>query len=212
VADLMYNGAKHKMWSHATLNIDLIADTTTIKVMLISNAVAYVPNADHDFVDEADTTDPIDAETNVTNYTRGFGNSGRKAMVTPVVTTNDTADRAEYDALDHTWTALGNGTNETVVGAILIKEITNDAASPLIAFFDFTDFTTNGSDFTLQWAATGVMHLTFGFWPLGMLKRMWSDFSQAMSPKVQKWFRAMGFRPHIVRQVNPIQVRGEVRR
>ena len=155
MASLIYNGAKHKMWSHATLNIDLLADT--IKCMLVNNL--YAANADNTFADVGGANDPIDREINVTGYTRGFGGAGRKSLASKAVTQNDTDNRAEFDAADLTWTALGIG--ETIQAAMLIKEITNDAATPLIAYIDFgTGVPTNGGDITIQWGATGILHLT----------------------------------------------------
>jgi len=207
MADVFYNTAKHKMWSHATLNIDLLADV--IKCMLVSTATPYTPNADNDFVDEAGANDPIDAETVVTNYVAGFGNAGRKTLASKVANTDKTNDRAEFDCADITWTALGNGVNQTVAAAIFIKEITADTASPLICLFDFTDFTTNGADFTLQFDAEGAIHLTSFLTiphPLEVLRKLWSEISEAMTPTFQHWIRRFGVKPHIRRRVKPLQM------
>ena len=46
-----------------------------------------------------------------------------------------------------TWTSLGAGV--AISGAVLVKEITNDASSRIIAWLDVADTSTNGSDFTL---------------------------------------------------------------
>src|SRR5262245_30878265 len=136
MANLMYNNAKYEILRN---NLDLETDSG-IKVMLISSATTYTANADHDFVSAGGANDPDDAETNVTNYTRCFGGAGRKTLASRTMAVNDTNDRAEFDAADVTWTALGNGTNQTVVAGIIIKEITNDAASLLIGYVDFSDF------------------------------------------------------------------------
>jgi len=211
MADVFYNTAKHKMWSHATLGINLLSDT--IKCMLTSTATPYTPDDDDDFVDESGANDPIDAEAVVTNYTGGFAGAGRKTLASKAVVTDKTNARAEFDCADITWTALGNGSNQTIAHAIFIKEITNDAASPLIALFDFSDFTTNGSDFTLQFDAEGALHLTSMFGALQLAGRifsdLWSAISEAMSPKVQKLVRELTLnmvKPHIVRRVKPLRM------
>ncbi len=134
-------------------------DTDTLKIILIGTATVYTPDRDNDFVDESGANDPIDAElTGVSGYTRGFGNSGRKTASIGVEV-DKANDRAEVDVVDLTWTALGTG--DTIAYAILIKEITNDAASPLITLWDVTDTPTNGSDVTLDFdAVEGAIRLT----------------------------------------------------
>jgi hypothetical protein len=150
MASLVYNTAKQLM---ADGTIDL--DTNTIKVMLVTSA--YTPNADHDYVDEGGASDPCDAEIDVTGYTRGFNGAGRKTLANADVTTDKANDRAEFDADDLTWTALGSGA--TIAGAILIKEGTSDTNSRLIAYIDVTDTATNGGDITLQFNAQGILQL-----------------------------------------------------
>lgn len=89
-------------------------------------------------------------ECNATNYTGGFGGGGRKTL-TLTETAEDANDRSVTTvSVDTTWIALGGAANNTIVGAFLCREITNDAASPIVAVFDFTDTPTNGSDFTVQ--------------------------------------------------------------
>ena len=127
--------------------IDL--DTDTLKLMLVDTSYTFDP--DHDVVDNGgnDATDPSFNEIVATNYTVGFSGAGRKT-VTITSGVNDTNNRADFAIADVTWTALGGGTNDTIGGAILIEERTNDTDSRLIAFFDLTDTPTNGSDVTLD--------------------------------------------------------------
>ena len=48
---------------------------------------------------------------------------------------------------DLTWTSLGGAANNTLGFAVLLREITSDALSVPIAYFQFTsNLTTNGSD------------------------------------------------------------------
>ena len=147
----VYNTAANLI---ANGTIDL--DTTAFKVMLVTST--YIANRDNDFVAAGGASDPDDAEIVVSGYTGGFGGSGRKAAV--ITTAVDkTNDRAEVYIVDLTWTALGAGA--TIAAAILIQEITNDAASRLIAYFDVTATATNGGDITLDFdAAEGAIRLT----------------------------------------------------
>lgn len=153
MASLVYNRAKKEI---ADGTINLISDT--IKVMLVKSG--YTPNADDDFIDFTGTSDPAGQEIVATNYTGGFGGAGRKTLANKAWTESDANDRAEFDADDVTWTSLGGASNDTIAAAILVKEITNDAASKLICYVDITDFTTNGGNFTLQWNSAGILNLT----------------------------------------------------
>jgi len=202
--NLFYNNAKLLIFNQT---LDLVADT--IKIMLVSNAVAYTPNADHDFIAAGGANDPDDAESNVTNYTRAFGGAGRKTLGSKAIVVNDTDDRAEFDAADVTWTALGNGTNQTIVGGIIVKEITTDADSLLIAYVDFSDFTTNGANLTLQWDTVGIIHLTSFLGALQMFPKMlykiWSWFSEKLDHKQVEKLKTFGIKPHIYRYAEPIR-------
>jgi hypothetical protein len=134
-----------------TGSIDM--DSNTLKIMLVDASYTYDP--DHQVVDNGanDATDPSFNEIVATNYTGGFAGAGRKTA-TLTVSKQDANNRAVITIGDLTWTALGGATNDTVGGAILIKEITNDTSSRVIAFFDLTDTPTNGGDFTLDFDGT----------------------------------------------------------
>lgn len=151
MADGVYNNLKHGL---AAGTIDLAADT--LKVMLVTSG--YTFNADHDFLDEGGANDLTDHEISVTGYTPGFGGAGRKTLASKTFTENDTNDRGEFDAADLVWTTLGSGA--TIDAAVVIKEITNDAASVPLIYFDLTATPTNGGDFTLSFSSTGLLHLT----------------------------------------------------
>jgi hypothetical protein len=126
-------------------NISLTSDT--LKVMLLGTSVPYTPDPDHRFVNSVAAS-----EIAVANYTGGFGGSGRKALASRTLVTNDTNDRGEFDAADVVWTALGAGA--TIAYVVLFKELTSDALSPLIALFDITDTLTNGGDITIAWSSS----------------------------------------------------------
>jgi len=74
-----------------------------------------------------------------------------------VVATDQANDRTEVDAADITWTAAGNGANDTLVR----MTISYDAAGTHVdsgvlpcTFYDF-DVLTDGSDLTAQFDAAG---------------------------------------------------------
>lgn len=135
--------------------------TDTIKMLLVSTATAYTYDPDHEFVDAGGANDIIDAEANVTNYTRGYGGAGRKTLASKTMTNNDTSNRVELDCADVTWTALGGASNQTLAAAVVLKEgAANDTTSRMFAYLDFTDTATNGGDITVQIATNGFLNFT----------------------------------------------------
>ena len=144
----VYNTAAKEL-ADGTLDLDAPA---TLKIMLVTSA--YVADRADDTVSQA-----AGAEISVSGYVGAFGGAGRKAVTVSAITADDTNDRAVVVIDDLTWTALGSGA--TIAAAVLIKEITNDAASRLIAYFDVTATATNGGDITLDFdAAEGAIRLT----------------------------------------------------
>ena len=138
-------------------SIDL--DSHTLKIMLVGTGYTYDP--DDDFIEEA-ANDPNEEEITATNYTAGFGGAGRKTATITIVE-QDASNRGIAVIGDLTWSVLGNGTNDTIAAGILVKEITNDAASILIAYFDVTNTLTDGKDIKLDFldaAAGGNLRIT----------------------------------------------------
>lgn len=126
--------------------IDLDA-TSELKVMLMQSSFSMDPSLDY-------VSDISASELSCTGYTGGYGGAGRKVLSGVTLTNDDTNEYSVIDATDPTtWSSLGAG--QTIGGAVIIKEITSDAASIPIFFIDFTDVATGG-DFTLQWAAAGI--------------------------------------------------------
>lgn len=123
--------------------------TGTIKVMLVT--ATYVFNVDHNTVSQ------ITNELSGTGYVGGFQGSGRKLLASKAVTQDDVNNRAEFDAADVTWTAINAG---VAAAAVMFRELTSDALSPLLAYLDFTGVTTNGGDLTLQWNAEGILQMS----------------------------------------------------
>ena len=135
------------------LNTGINLLTDTIKVMLVQTS--YTPDKDHDFV--SSITGGTTKEIAGTGYTGGFGGGGRKTLASKTVAKDDTGDVAFFDAADSAWTGLDAG---TVGFAVLIKEVTSDADSPIIAIVDVSpDIVTNTGDYTIQWAATGIFNI-----------------------------------------------------
>lgn len=124
--------------------------TTGCKVMLCG--AGLTADQDTDFIGSGAGSAGA-TEITATNYTRAFGGAGRKAATTTFAE-QDANNRAVVIVGDLTWTALGGGVNDTVGFACLVKEVSSDADSELIAVFDLTDTPTNGSDFTLDFDAT----------------------------------------------------------
>lgn len=88
-----------------------------------------------------------------------FNGSGytRKALANEAVNKDDGNDRAEFDADDVTWTALGAG-SRSVQGVLIYRHVTNDADSVPICFLEFaTAKTPDGSDFVLQFDPEGIL-------------------------------------------------------
>ena len=147
-------------WYNNALNLLLKGDLdmdSGCKLVLVTSD--YTFDAADDYLDMGDSGDVSSQEAGVvgtlTNYTAGFGGAGRKTVVT-TVTLDDSLPGAHVSLADTTWTALGGAANNTLGGVVVCKEDTNDAASPLIAFLDFTDTATNGSDITLDFNASGA--------------------------------------------------------
>lgn len=138
-------------------NLDLVADSG-IKVMLLKSTYDAQDDPDVDFIDSGGANDPIDHEADCTGYTGGFGGAGRKAIASRATNIDDANNRVEFDYGDVAFGALGNGTNNTLGGVGLVKEITNDAASIFIAYDDVGDKTTNSGTITYQVNAEGMIN------------------------------------------------------
>jgi hypothetical protein len=138
-----YNSGKRDV---ADGTISLVSDT--IKCILVTSS--YTPNPDHDFADD------LTNELSGTGYTGGFAGSGRKTLTSKSWSTDNTNDRTEFTATIPAWTAINAGSPKY---AILVKEITNDAATRLIGYLDLGTVTTNGGDLTITANAEGLLQI-----------------------------------------------------
>ena len=147
MASLAYTPAKTKL---ASGEIDLAAGGDDIRVILVMSNTTADTEEDKDFVGDLTTLDQYDG-----------ANESRKALANEAVNEDAANDRAEFDADDITWTALGVGTRQAV-GMVVFKFVTNDADSPLIAYIDTGGFPFdgNGGDVTITWNAQGILQVT----------------------------------------------------
>lgn len=129
------------------LNGTIDLDTTACKVMLEQSTYNALFDPDQASIDVAATTnDLLGQEATATGYTGAFGGAGRKAA-TITLTEQTASNRVVTIITDLTWTALGGATNNTLGGCALVREVTSDALSIPIGWFQYTaNLTTNGSD------------------------------------------------------------------
>lgn len=159
MANALYNTAKEEIAEQGS--IDLVADT--IETMFVTSS--YVFDPDHDFVEEG-VDDANEHEVTGTGYTGGPAGAGRHAINTSGAwSTDKTNNRAEFDADDPTtWTAIDGFTIDAII--VLKRGPTNDTDAKLIAYIDTASgspslpFTANGSDFTININAEGLINLT----------------------------------------------------
>lgn len=161
MANFVYNTA-------ATEIVDQVInmETDTIEIMLVTSG--YVADRDDDFVEEG-ANDANEHEITATNYTGGHAGAGRHTANTSGAWTVDKAnDRAELDATDPAvWTSLGNAMNAVIKACLVIKRGTaDDTTARLIVHIDTSSgspslpFTTNGSNFTLNYNAEGIVQVS----------------------------------------------------
>lgn len=168
-ASFIYNQAGYEILDRsATDTLDL--ETVTLKIMLVNSTYSATDDDAHkdiELVDAAGTSDILDGEINATGYTGGYGGADRLTISTVTWGSgpDDTNNRVELDGGDVDWGTLGNGTNDTIVGAVLIVEdhvgagtAGNDTQTRPVAYIDLADTTTNGSGFQIQWSTEGIIH------------------------------------------------------
>lgn len=138
--------------------IDLNSDT--IKVMLITGSSVYDPVYEDDVVDDGTGSAALHGELSVTGYTPGFGSANRQTLSNKNFTVDDANNDGVFDnTADLTWTSLGAGS--VISGALVIKEVTDDTDTRVIAWLELdSGVTTNGSDVTIQFNANGLIRLS----------------------------------------------------
>jgi hypothetical protein len=118
-------------------------DTDTIKCSLHTSSYAVNQNTDAFY-------NAVTNEVSSTNYTAG-GNT----LASPTLTV--VSNVVQIDAADTTWTTV----SFTARYAVIYKSTGTASTSPLIAYIDFgADQTVSAGNFTIQFAATGVLTAT----------------------------------------------------
>jgi len=138
MASNLYNPGLEKL-----LDGTIDFENDTINVLLVDTNHTF--DKTHDFVDDI-----------VANEASGTGYA-RKTLANASIALDAANDRVEFDADNPSYTALDAG---TIAAAIVFKQVTNDADSPLIAQIDFADLVTNGSDVELQINSEGLFYVT----------------------------------------------------
>jgi hypothetical protein len=112
----------------------------------------------------ADTDQDVQNIADITTLDE-FDGSGyaRQALAGEAVNEDAANNRAEFDATDVAFGALGNGTR-AIQGFVLYRHVTNDADAVLIAFIDNagSSYALNpgGATVTVQWNAEGILQVT----------------------------------------------------
>lgn len=149
MADFVYNTGANDIGMDQV--IDVLTDAL-LKAMLVTSS--YVADRDNDFIEEG-VNDANEHELSGTGYTGGFGGSGRKVLASKTLTVDKANDRVEFDCADIVWTAIDAGTPSQM---LIVRELTNDLASRLVAHHDSGfPVTTNGGDLTVTIDAEGLI-------------------------------------------------------
>ncbi len=152
MGDFVFNQALGRIREYAD---DAAGDVAAAQfVLALLTAAEATDAAQRDFDDMAAVLAGASAEATFTNYAR---KDIENADIT--VTVDDGNERVDIDIPDQTFTAAGNGANDTLTDAVFLFDTTGadaDAALEPISQHDFTP-TTDGSDLTLEVAAAGLL-------------------------------------------------------
>ena len=155
MAEYWFNTAKGLMIAGATGEIDFIVDTII---------VIALETDDEDATDLVVATPLAGDAVEVTSdgYTGGFEGAGRLSLASKAIAVDQGNNRAEIDCADITWTAISQADAETWVSFLIAKELTSDAASPLIAHLEPTGvpLTPNGSDIKITIDEQGLLQIS----------------------------------------------------
>ncbi len=127
----------------------------------LGDLVAMLIKSSYTF-DQTDefVSDLVASEVACTNYAGGPDHDAtdRVELVSPAITVNG---ETVLDADDITFSALGNGANDTIGGVVIYQSFStvNDNVNKLIAFIELPATLTSGEDFEIQWDSTGILKL-----------------------------------------------------
>jgi hypothetical protein len=111
-------------------------------------APTYSPDKDHDFMSSVATHEVSDA-----SYSR-------KILTNVTSTVSDANDSVIYDADNVVWTALDN--TGLIGGAVLFLDDTTDATRQLLAYYEISPVSPNGTDFQIIWDTAGIAYFRQG--------------------------------------------------
>lgn len=145
MANFTYTPAKAEI---AKGNIDFVNDD--IRVALVMTNTTADTEEDTALMNGFTTLDEFDG-----------ANYARIALASQAVNQDDANDRAEFDANDITFSALGAGTRNAQA-AIVYKHVTDDTDSIPIAYIDTGGFpfAPNGNDVVVEWNGEGILQVT----------------------------------------------------
>lgn len=123
-----------------------------MRIILVMTNTTADTDADAEFVGNITTLDEYDGAT-----------YARQALANQTMAADLANNRGEFDADNTVWSTLGAGTRQAA-GMILFRFVTNDAASPLMAYIDTGGFpfSGNGGQVTVAWNAEGIAQFTGG--------------------------------------------------
>lgn len=145
MASLVFNNAKKRIMD-GTVDFDT-HDIRVLLCMTNTNADTLADGAN--FLADL-TLDECDSS--------GYA---RVALTGEAVNTDDTNDRAEFDANDASFTGLGGNATRAIQGALVYKHVTNDSDSIPLFFVDFaSDIPTTATQIDIPWNSEGILQLT----------------------------------------------------
>lgn len=154
MASVVYNKFKQR---NAAGEIDLNLDPL-YTILVMTNTTVDTENDGIAEVADFTTLDEMDGAN--------YSSAARQELDGIAVNLDDANDRAEFDANDETWSALGNGTR-AMQGVVLYKDpdddgaTLDDASNPVICFVEFAaNQNPGGSDFSVAWDAEGIIQLS----------------------------------------------------
>ena len=140
MASNIYNNGLLKILDRT---VDYVSDN--VAVLLVDNA--YTFSETHEYVSN------VSGEV-VNDIGSGYA---RQSLASKTITLNTSANAVVFDCADISYTAID--TTNTIAGAVIYKDSGTDSTSDLVAFIDFADIITNGSDIDLQINANGLFRI-----------------------------------------------------
>jgi len=147
MADFVYEKSLDE-YMKGTIDLDAAGDDIRVMIAMATTTCDTEPE-----------TEFLGGFTTLARHDGANYPAGDAILVGEAVVEDLPNNRAEFDATDHEFTALGVGAG-IVAGLLLYKFITSDALSPALAWMDSPTFPEpNGGNWTVQWDAQGILQL-----------------------------------------------------